>query len=64
MARRLLLEQFHLSVFVPRTIKAAAADAVRRTLTGVPFRRRLRRAVAAAARHHRALGPAAFVLSR
>jgi hypothetical protein len=64
MAQRLLLEQFHLSVFVPRTIKPAAADAARRSLTDVRFRRRLRRAVAAAARQHRALGPAAFVLSR
>jgi hypothetical protein len=63
MPRRLLFEQFHLSIYVPRTIRAADAEAVRRRLPAAAFRRRLRQAVRAVARRYRSLRPATFVLS-
>jgi hypothetical protein len=63
MPKRLLMDQFHLSVYVPRTIRPAAAAAVRRTLAAAGFRRRLRQAVRAVAGRYPSLRPATFVLS-
>jgi hypothetical protein len=45
MAPAVLLDEFHLSVFVPRGLPAVEAEAVRRTLDGRPFRAAMGRAL-------------------
>jgi hypothetical protein len=64
MPGRLLLEQFHLDVYVPRGLPPAAAEAMRLTLKSVAFRGRLRRAVVAVVRRHRSLRRITIRLSR
>jgi hypothetical protein len=64
MPGRLLLEQFHLDVYVPRGVPPAAVDAMRRTLKSVAFRGRLLRAVDAVVRQHRSLRRLTIRLSR
>ena len=51
----LLLEQFHLSVFVPSRLPPREGDAMRRTLVGKRFRARLLRAIRALFRQYRSL---------
>jgi len=51
----LLLEQLHVSVFVPRRLPARETDAMRQTLAGKRFRARLLRAVRALFREYRSL---------
>jgi hypothetical protein len=64
MPPKLLLEQFHLDVYVLRGLPAAEAEAMRRILKSASFRSRLRRAVAAVFRRYRSLGPAVLDISR
>ena len=64
MAERVVIEQFHITVFVPRGLSPAACRAVRRTLAGVGFRDRLGRAVRAVVRRHRSLDRTSVALSR
>jgi hypothetical protein len=58
MPRRILFDQFRLTVYVPTKIQDAEAAAMTRILTGVRFRTRLRRAVATVFRRYRSLRPA------
>jgi hypothetical protein len=44
-ARAILMDEFHLSVFARRGLRAAEYDALRRTLDGAGFRAKLGRAV-------------------
>ena len=55
MPKYLMLEQFHLSVLVPRRLPPREGDAMRRTLAGKQFRTRLLRAVRALFRQYRSL---------
>lgn len=45
MAERIVIEEYHLTVLVPRGLAEADAEAIRRTLTDPSFEVRLRRAV-------------------
>jgi hypothetical protein len=51
----LLLEQFHLDVFVPQQLPAWECDAMRRTLVGRRYRARLLRAIRTLFRQYRSL---------
>ncbi|HEX4591358.1 MAG TPA: hypothetical protein VH120_15590 [Gemmataceae bacterium] len=55
MPRKLLIEQFHLNVYVPWGLRPAEADAMRRSMQKARFRSRLRRAVEAVFRRYRSL---------
>lgn len=46
MAKQELIEEFHISVFVPRGLTGTEVRAIRRTLLSERFRARLGRAVA------------------
>ena len=63
MPKRILLDQFHLSVYVPRRLAPGESEAMSRTLNGVRFRTRLRRAVPAVIRRERSLRSATFTLT-
>jgi hypothetical protein len=64
MPKRVVVEEFHLTVFVPRCLSAVECRAVRRTLAGLGFRTLLTHAVRAAARRYRSLGKATMVVTR
>jgi hypothetical protein len=55
MPKRILLDQFHISVYVTRRLPRSEAEAMSRTLNGTRFRTRLRRAVRAVVRRERSL---------
>ena len=63
MPRRILFDQFRLTIYAPSKLQAAEAAAMTRILTGVRFRTRLRRAVAGVFRSYRSLRPASFDVS-
>ena len=56
MARLLVMEEFHLTVYVPRGLPEAEYRAIRRALNSRRFRGRLGRALRAVARQYRSLG--------
>ena len=64
MARMLVIEEFHLTVFVSRDLPDPEADAVRQALGDAAFEARLRRAVRRAFRRFPALAKAKVRLSR
>ena len=64
MSKRVVIEEYHVTVLVPRRLPEAEADAVRRTLTDPTFERRLRRAVRKAFRREPSLDKAKVRLSR
>jgi hypothetical protein len=64
MARVLLVEEFHLTVYAPRGLPEPEYRAIRRTLSSGRFRDRLGRALRAVPRQYRSLGAARFTLSR
>lgn len=64
MTKILLIEQFHLSVFVPRGLGDAAAAAICRTLGGAGFRAALRRAIQDVFRRYPALRHVRVTLTR
>jgi hypothetical protein len=64
MSARLLIEQFHLNVFIPRLLPSSRADALRWTLAGAPFRNGLRRAIAEVFLGDRAFRSATVKLTR
>ncbi len=64
MTRNVLLDEFHLSFFVPRQLSAAECDALRRTLDDARFRAFLRRAVKRVVRAFPSLTKARVRLSR
>ena len=63
MPKRILFDQFHLTVYIRRRLPPAEAAALRRALQSRRFRTRLRQAVGAVFRQDPALRPATIVLS-
>jgi hypothetical protein len=63
MADDLLLEQFHIDVFVPRQLPVRQCDAMRRTLARKRFRARLLRAIRTLFRKYRSLRDARLDVS-
>ena len=64
MPRRVVIEEWHLTVLVPHNLDEPEADAIRRTLTNPTFERRLLRAVRRVFRREASLGKAKVRLSR
>jgi hypothetical protein len=55
MSKRILFEEFHLSVFVPHGLPEAECATIRRTLNGKRFRADLGRALQRVVRRHACL---------
>jgi hypothetical protein len=55
MPKYLMIEQFHLSVLVPRRLPPREGDAMRRALAGKQFRARLVRAIRVLFRRYESL---------
>ena len=64
MAKRVLMDEFHVTVFAPRGLAAGEYDAIRRTLDDVRFQGVLRRAVCRVVRRFPALHKVRVALSR
>ena len=64
MARRVLLDEFHVTVYVPAGLPDVETDAIKQALDDAAFRLQLRRAVSAIFRRHAALAKAKVRLSR
>jgi hypothetical protein len=64
MAKSVLIEAFHLGLYVPRGLPDAAARAVRRTLASARFRTRLAAAARQVVRRHPSLAPVTVTLTR
>ena len=64
MAKAVMIEQFHVSVFVPAELPPATVDAIRQALDGRRFRVRLRRTVEAMFGRDPALTPTQVTVSR
>jgi hypothetical protein len=63
-ARRILVEEFHLTVYAPRSLATGEYDALRQALDDPLFRARLRRAIRGVIRTHPALREAIVRPSR
>ena len=64
MAERIAIEEYHLTVLVPRGLPEAEAEAIRLTLADPAFEARLRRAVGRVFRREASLTEAKVRLSR
>ena len=64
MTKSVLIDQFHLTVFVAAGLRAKEAAAVRRTLDGAGFRARLGRAVRGVFRQYPPLRKARITITR
>ena len=64
MAKAILIEEFHLSVYAPRGLPESQYAAMRRTLNGRRFQSGLRRAVQGVVLQHPALTKVRVTLSR
>jgi hypothetical protein len=64
MAEEVLIEEFHLGVYVPRELPDEEVEAVRQTLDEASFRVRLLGAIGEVVRLHPALGRTSVRLSR
>jgi hypothetical protein len=64
MAKMILFEEFHVSVFLPAALPKTAFASARRTLNGKRFQTRLRDAIADLFRRHLALKSVKFTISR
>jgi hypothetical protein len=64
MAQHELIDETHLSLYVPRALTDREARAVRRTLNGAGFRARIYRAVRSVVRRFRSLDQVRLTLSR
>jgi hypothetical protein len=64
MPRRVVIEEFHLTVLVPRDLSDAESDAIRRTLADAAFEAQLLRAVRRVFRRHPSLNSTRVRLSR
>ena len=64
MTRGILIEEFHLSLYVPQKLTAREAAAVRRLLIGTRFRARLEQAVREVIRRHPSLSRVRVSLTR
>jgi hypothetical protein len=62
--RRILLDEFHLQVWIPAGLNSDAVAAARRVLNQGPFSLRLRRAVAQVLRSYPALQSASVRIAR
>jgi hypothetical protein len=63
MAKRILIEQFHLTVFAPRKLPGVKYDAMHQTLSRERFRGRLLRAMKRVCRRYRTLSRAKVKVS-
>jgi hypothetical protein len=63
-ARHILMDELHVSVYAPRGLPAGEYDAVRLTLDGPRFRRRLKRAVRRVPRAFGSLNKVRVVVTR
>ena len=64
MAKTVLIEEYHLTVYVPGELPPTATDAVRRVLGSRQFRDRLRRAIVGVFRQDLTLASARVMVSR
>ena len=64
MAKTLLLDEFHLSIYAPRGLPDTDYEAIRTLLDDVRFQAELRRAVRNVIGHYPALSPVRVKLSR
>jgi hypothetical protein len=64
MPKLIVMDEFHITVYVSCGLPEAEGRAVRRTLDGMSFRRRLRRAVKDVFGGYRSLASATVRLSR
>lgn len=64
MPRRVVIEEWHLTVLVPQALPEPEADAIRRTLTDPAFEARLRRVIRRVFRKAASLDQAKVRLSR
>lgn len=64
MARRVLLDELHVSVYVPAGLPDVESDAVKSALDDASFQAELRRAVRVVFRRYTALAKATVKLSR
>jgi hypothetical protein len=64
MPKRVLIEEFHVSVFVPRGLSEVECISVRRTLNGKRFRADLRRVIQTVVRRHPSLKKVHVTITR
>jgi hypothetical protein len=64
MSKRVVIEEWHITVLIPRKLAELEADAIRRTLTDPTFERRLLRAVRRVFRREASLEKTKVRLSR
>lgn len=64
MAKNILMEELHLTVYVPPKLTKAQYDAIRRALNGKQFRDALDQAVADLVRRYPSLNKTRFTLTR
>ncbi len=64
MSQAILMDGFHVGVFVPSGLRAAESAAIRRTLDGARFRIRLGRAVREVCRRYPSLRKVKITVSR
>jgi hypothetical protein len=64
MGKSILIEEFHVSVFVPRNLPDAECVRIRRTLNGRRFGARLRRATEGVVRRYLALDKVSITITQ
>ena len=64
MAKPILIDEIHLTVFAPSSLRAESFRAIRRTLRSGRFQAALRRAVHGVLARYTALGRVTFTLTR
>ncbi len=64
MAKRIMIEEYHLTVLAPRGLSTAEYEAMRQTLDDPHFHAQLRRVIRRVARRHPALSKVKVRLSR
>jgi hypothetical protein len=64
MAKRMLIEQFHLSVYAPRNLPEDEYEAMHQTLTRRRFRARLQRTMRKVCQRYRTLNKVKVKVSR
>ena len=64
MGKSILIEEFHVSVFVPRNLPDAACVRIRRTLNGRRFGTRLRRAIQGVVRRYPVLDKVSITITQ
>ena len=64
MGKMILMEEFHVTVFVPVSLSSAACASIRRNLNSKRFQSRLRNAIREMFRQYPVLKPAKFSISR